>query len=238
MTDIDPTNIPQHIACVMDGNGRWATMRGLDRNEGHIAGEAALQRVVEAAKELGVSWLTVYAFSTENWSRPTDEVAFIMAMSVDVVARRAVELREKGVRVVFSGRRGEPIPADTLRAMDDVVRATADGASLTLNVALNYGGRAELVDAVRQLVADGVRPEDIDEAALAKRLYQPDAPEVDLFVRTSGELRISNFLLWQCAYAEFYFTETLWPDFDADGLREAVAAYQQRRRRFGGVDSA
>lgn len=222
----------------MDGNGRWAEQRGLARNEGHVAGESALHSVVEGARNLGVSWLTVYAFSTENWSRPTDEVSFIMAMSVDVVARRVEELREKGVRIVFSGRRGMPIPNETTTAMDAAVQHTASCDRLTLNVALNYGGRAELVDVAKRLIADGISAEDVDETSITQRLYQPEAPDVDLFIRTSNELRISNFLLWQIAYAELYFTEKFWPEFDKYELYRAVAAYQTRDRRFGGVRKA
>lgn len=235
LADIDLSRVPRHIACVMDGNGRWAKARGLERNQGHVAGEAALRSVVEGALDAGVAWLTVYAFSTENWNRPSDEVGFIMAMSVDVVARRVADLREKGVRVVFSGRRGAPIPSVTLDAMDDAETQTASCSTLTLNVALNYGGRAELVDAARKLVEDGVPAEQVDERAITQRLYLPQAPEVDLLVRTSNELRLSNFLLWQLAYAELYFTDVLWPDFDKYELFGAIVAYQQRDRRYGGL---
>lgn len=225
--------VPRHVACVMDGNGRWATARGLERNEGHVAGEAALQRVVKGCLDHGVEWLTVYAFSTENWSRPASEVGFIMAMSIDVVRRRAAELREQGVRVVFSGRRGDPIPPETLAAMDEIEAATTKSQRLVLNVALNYGGRAEILDACAALMQDP--PEVLDEQTFAAALYQPEAPDVDLFIRTSHELRVSNFLLWQIAYAELYFTERLWPDMDEAEFARALEAYAQRNRRFGGV---
>jgi undecaprenyl diphosphate synthase len=231
---IDPANVPVHVACVMDGNGRWAAQRGLDHKAGHVAGEQALSDVVEGAIEIGVKWLTAYAFSTENWTRPTDEVQFLMQFNEDVIGRRSGELHEQGVRLVFAGRRGFPVPPSVVDAMDEAMKLTATNDRLTLTVAFNYGGRAEIVDAVRELVRSGVPADDIDEAAIRSHLYAPDMPDVDLMIRSSNEFRISNFLLWQVAYGELYFTETLWPDFDREQLFAAVREYQGRQRRFGG----
>jgi undecaprenyl diphosphate synthase len=231
---IDPSNVPVHVACVMDGNGRWAHQRDLARKDGHMAGERALSDVVEGAIEVGVKWLTAYAFSTENWTRPTDEVEFLMQFNEDVIARRSGELHEQGVRLIFAGRRGFPVPDSVGVAMDDAMTLTANNERLTLTVAFNYGGRAEIVDAVRALVRAGVAADDIDEAAIREHLYVRDMPDVDLLIRTSNEFRISNFLLWQIAYGELYFTETLWPDFNREHLFTAIREYQGRQRRFGG----
>lgn len=236
--NIDPQNVPRHVACVMDGNGRWAAQRKLARTEGHQAGERALYDVVQGAIEIGVDWLTVYAFSTENWSRPSDEVGFLMRFNEETLARRSAELHSQGVRLIFAGRHGWPVPEALARQMDDAMDLTRGNQRITLTVAFNYGGRAELVDAFRSLVAGGVKVDEIDEAAIKQRLYVGDMPDVDLLVRTSNEFRISNFLLWQLAYAELHFTPTLWPDFSRDHLFAAVRDYQQRRRRFGGLDTA
>lgn len=235
LPELDPARIPQHVACVMDGNGRWANERGLKRTDGHAAGEEALLDVVEGALELGVSWLTVYAFSTENWRRPGDEVRFLMRFNESLLMRRRDELNDKGVRIRFIGRRDWRVPKRLLRRIDDAVALTAGNRKLTFTVAFNYGARAELVDAVRSLVADEVSPDAIDEASIAKRLYDPEMPEVDLWIRTSGEFRMSNYLLWQSAYAELVFTDTYWPDFRREHLRQAIAEYQHRDRRFGGL---
>lgn len=232
---IDPENVPTHIACVMDGNGRWARQRGLDRTDGHVAGEKALSDVVEGAMEVGVKWLTAYAFSTENWVRPTYEVDFLMKFKEQVLGRRSQQLHEQGVRLIFAGRRGFPVPEPLTAKMDEVMDLTKDNSALTLTIAFNYGGRAEIVDAVRSIVADGLDIDRIDEAAISSRLYVPEAPDVDLMVRTSNELRISNFLLWQVAYGELYFTDVLWPDFNREHLWQAIVDYQSRKRRFGGV---
>lgn len=232
---IDPANVPVHIACVMDGNGRWANERGLARTDGHQAGEKALYDVVQGAIEIGVKWVTAYAFSTENWARPQDEVEFLMQFNEDVLERRGAELKEQGVRLLFAGRHGFPVPDTLATSMARVSDMTKDNDRLTLTVAFNYGGRAEIVDAVRALVRSGVAEADIDEAAIRSHLYVPDMPDVDLMVRTSNEFRISNFLLWEVAYGELYFTETLWPDFDRSELFAAVREYQGRRRRFGGL---
>jgi undecaprenyl diphosphate synthase len=233
--DIDLARVPAHVACVMDGNGRWAQQRGLPRTEGHAAGEQALFDTVEGALDLGISWLTVYAFSTENWRRPRDEVRFLMGFNESLLVRRRDELHERGVRVRFIGRRDWRVPRRVLRRMDETVALTARNAGMTLTLAFNYGGRAEIVDAVRALVADGVAPSKVDERAIRSRLYDPAMPDPDLMVRTSGEFRISNFLLWELAYSELVFTDVLWPDFRREHLFEAVREFQRRERRFGGV---
>jgi undecaprenyl diphosphate synthase len=234
--DLDLTRIPAHVACVMDGNGRWATKRGLKRTDGHAAGEEALFDTVEGALELGLRWLTVYAFSTENWRRPIDEVRYLMRFNREILLRRRDELHQKGVRVRFAGRRDWRVPRRLLAEQDETIALTQANRRLTLTFAFNYGGRAEIVDAVRALVAEGVGPDGITEKAIARHLYFPDMPDPDLVVRTSGEFRISNFLLWELAYSELVFTEVLWPDFRRDNLAEAIREYQRRERRFGGID--
>jgi undecaprenyl diphosphate synthase len=233
--DIVLDKVPVHVACVMDGNGRWASQRGLPRTEGHQAGEKALSEVVDGALDIGVKWLTAYAFSTENWARPTDEVEFLMKFNEDVLEHRSVQLNEQGVRLVFAGRRGWPVPEKLAVKMDEAMDLTKNNERLTLTIAFNYGGRAEIVDAVRALISAGTPADAIDEATIRSRLYVPDMPDVDLMIRSSNEFRVSNFLLWQIAYSELYFTETLWPDFDRAHFFEAVRAYQKRQRRFGGL---
>jgi undecaprenyl diphosphate synthase len=232
---IDPDRIPTHVATVMDGNGRWAQAQGLKRTEGHTAGEEALFDTVEGAIELGIGWLTVFAFSTENWRRPAEEVKFLMGFNESLLVRRRDELHERNVRVKVNGRRDWRVPKRLLRRIDDAVTLTAGNTGLTLNVAFNYGGRAEIVDAVRRLVADGVSPGKIDEKAISRRLYDPEMPDPDLVIRTSGEYRLSNFLLWETAYSELIFTDLLWPDFRREDLYDAVREFQARDRRFGGL---
>ena len=227
--------IPVHVACVMDGNGRWAAQRGLPRTEGHTAGETALLDAVEGALDLGIPWITMYAFSTENWRRPADEVRFLMNFNESLLLRRRDELHHKGVRIRFAGRRDWRVPKRVLRSMDESTEMTAENRRCTLTLAFNYGGRAEIVDAVQSLVADGVPASKITERAIRSRLYFPDQPDPDLVIRTSGEHRISNFLLWQLAYSELVFDNVLWPDFRRGHLFEAVRAFQQRQRRYGGV---
>jgi undecaprenyl diphosphate synthase len=233
--DLDADRIPRHVACVMDGNGRWAQQRGLKRTDGHSAGEEALLDAVNGALEMGIEWLTVYAFSTENWRRPADEVRFLMRFNENLLIRRRDELNEKGVRIRFIGRRDWKVPKRLLRRMDESIELTADNRRLTLTIAFNYGGRAEIVDAVKALVEAGNKADAVDEALIEKHLYDPEMPEVDLWVRTSGEHRVSNFLIWQSAYAEMVFTDAHWPDFRREHLAAAVAEYQRRDRRFGGL---
>jgi undecaprenyl diphosphate synthase len=233
--EIDPAGVPTHIGVVMDGNGRWAQKRGLPRTEGHAAGEEALFDAVEGALELGVKWLTVYAFSTENWKRPPDEVRYLMRFNEGMLLRRRDELNERDVRIRFLGRRDWRVPRRLIRRMDEALELTARNTTMTLTIAFNYGGRAEIVDAVRALVAEGVTPDRVDERAIARHLYDPQMPDPDLMIRTSGETRISNFLLWELAYSELLFSEVLWPDFRREHLFEAVREYQRRDRRFGGV---
>ena len=235
---IDPQRIPQHVACVMDGNGRWAERRGLPRTDGHAAGEEALVDAVDGALELGTSWLTVYAFSTENWRRPADEVRFLMGFNESLLLRRRDELHDKDVRIRFMGRRDWRVPRRVLRRMDESVELTRDNRRLTLTLAFNYGGRAEIIDAVRAMVAAGTPADKITEKRLRQHLYAPDMPDPDLVVRTSGEYRISNFLLWELAYSELVFTDVLWPDFRRTDLFEAVRDFQNRDRRYGGVKAA
>jgi undecaprenyl diphosphate synthase len=237
--DSSPDRLPRHVAIVMDGNGRWARQRGLERTDGHTAGESALFETVEGALELGLDQLTVYAFSTENWRRPPGEVRFLMGFNESLLRRRVDDLIERDVRVRFIGRRRRPVPARLIALMEETEERTAGNERMTLCVAFNYGSRAEIVDAARRL-ADDARSgalKRVDERAVAARLYDPAMPPVDLLIRTSGERRLSNFLLWQAAYAELVFVDTLWPDFDRVELAKAVAEYQRRDRRFGaGVD--
>jgi undecaprenyl diphosphate synthase len=235
---IDPKRIPVHIAAVMDGNGRWATQRGLKRTEGHAAGEEALFDAVEGALELGVKWFTVYAFSTENWRRPADEVRYLMDFNESLLLRRRDELHDRDVRMRFIGRRGRPVPKRIIKRMDEAAELPKKNTTMTFTIAFNYGGRAEIVDAVRALVEEGAKPRQITEASIRKHLYDPEMPDPDLWIRTSGEHRISNYLLWQIAYSELVFTDVLWPDFRRDHLFDAVREYQGRDRRFGGVEQA
>ncbi|HEX3424872.1 MAG TPA: polyprenyl diphosphate synthase [Acidimicrobiales bacterium] len=233
---LDPHRMPVHVACVMDGNGRWATKRGLPRTEGHRAGEDALFDSVCGALDLGIGWYTVYAFSTENWRRPPEEVRFLLGTVVDeVLVRRRDELHEMGVRIRVIGRRDWRVPRRVLRKMDDSVEKTRRNKKLTLTVAFNYGGRAEIVDAVKALINDGVPASKVDARAIQARLYAPDMPDPDLVIRTSGEFRLSNFLIWEVAYSELVFTDVLWPDFRREHLFEAVREYQLRDRRYGGT---
>jgi undecaprenyl diphosphate synthase len=225
--------VARAVAIVMDGNGRWARRRGLPIAAGHRAGTKALRRTVEAAIDLGVESLAVYAFSTENWTRPGDEVEALMEIFAETIERELPDLAKEGVRARFVGRR-DRAPAELLARMAALEEETAANERLQLWIAFDYGGRAELAAAARRLVEDGVEPEDIDEEALAACLYEPDMPDPDLLIRTSGELRISNFLLWQLAYAELHFVDTLWPDFGEAELRSALEDYARRRRRFGG----
>jgi len=221
------------VAIIMDGNGRWAERRGLPVADGHRAGTRALRRTVEAAIDLGVTSLAVYAFSTENWARPASEVAALMEIFGETIERELPDLAKQGVRTRFMGRR-DRAPAWLLERMEALEAETAGLDRLSLWVAFDYGGRVDLVGAARRIVEDGLAPDEVDAEALAARLYAPELPDPDLLIRTSGELRISNFLLWQLAYSELVFVDTLWPDFGEAELRDALGEYASRRRRFGG----
>jgi undecaprenyl diphosphate synthase len=226
-------DVARSVAIILDGNARWARSRGLPIAEGHRAGTKAVRRTVEGAIELGVEALTIYAFSTENWSRPEDEVQDIIEIFGETIERELPDLCKQGVRVRFIGRRDRA--PDWLRErMVNLESETESNTRLELWIAFDYGGRAELVEAARRIVEDRVASRDVDESAVASRLYAPDLPDPDLLIRTSGERRISNFLLWQLAYAELVFVDTLWPDFGEEDLRAALAEYARRRRRFGG----
>lgn len=222
----------------MDGNGRWATRQGLKRTDGHTAGEEALWDVVYGALELGVKWITVYAFSTENWKRPKDEVRFLINFNEEILLRRQQELHERNIRIRFVGRRDWRVPKRLIKRMNESAELTKNNTGLTFTIAFNYGGRAEIVDAVRRIVEDGTPANKITEKTIARELYDPEMPDPDLVIRTSGEYRISNFLLWELAYSELLFTDTPWPEFRRDALLAAILEYQKRDRRFGGVDSA
>ncbi|HYJ61656.1 MAG TPA: isoprenyl transferase [Actinomycetota bacterium] len=239
LADIDRERVPAHVAIVMDGNGRWATQRGLQRTDGHAAGESALWDTIEGAVEVGVRWLTVYAFSTENWARPPSEVLFLMNFNRGLLQRRREWLHEMNVRVRFSGRRDWRVPRSVLKEIRLAEERTKDNTGMTLTIAFNYGGRKEIVDAVREVAADvqagRLKADRVDERAIAKRLYTPDMPDPDLLIRTSGEMRISNFLLWEVAYSELWFTPVFWPDFDREHLFEAIRDFQKRDRRFGAI---
>ena len=236
LESLDPNLIPRHIACVMDGNGRWARAQGLPRTEGHRAGEHSLFEVVDGCDEAGVEWLTVYAFSTENWKRPKDEVRFLINFNEEILLRRQQELHERNIRIRFVGRRDWRVPKRLIKRMKESAELTKYNTGLTFTIAFHYGGRAEIVDAVRRLVENGTPASKITEKTIARELYDPEMPDPDLMIRTSGEYRISNFLLWELAYSELLFTDTPWPEFGREALFDALLEYQKRDRRFGGVD--
>ncbi len=237
--DLDPARVPRHVAIIMDGNGRWAQKRGLPRTFGHRAGAEALRAIVRTTAELGIAVLTTYAFSTENWKRPAEEVDLLMNLFSDYLDTEIEELNANGIRVRFCGQTDALAPG----LQEKIVHAekvTAANTGLVLNIAVNYGARAELTRAVRLIAADvqagSVAPDDIDEEAISRRLFTAGLPDPDLIIRPAGDLRISNFLLWQAAYAEFWFTDTNWPDFRPEHLIAAVADFQKRDRRFGGLN--
>ena len=233
--------VPDHVAIVMDGNGRWANARGLTRIEGHKAGEAALLDVVAGAIQIGVKHISVYAFSTENWSRSPEEVRFLMGYNRDVLHRRRDQLNEWGVRIRWAGRKPR-LWKSVIEELQYAERLTAGNSTLTLTMCVNYGGRNEITDAVTRIAEDvaagRLKASAVSEKQIARRLYVPDLPDVDLFVRSSGEQRTSNFLLWQSAYAEMVFLDTLWPDFSREQLWHAISVYASRNRRFGGAIDA
>jgi len=226
--------LPAHVAVIMDGNGRWAAQRHLPRVEGHRAGIDAVRDTVETAARLGIRVLTLYAFSVENWKRPASEVSTLMLLLKRYLRSELNTLLKNDIRFKVVGRM-EDLPRDVQTELRDAEEKTARNRGMLFNIALNYGGRAEIVEAARKLVASGVRPEAIDEATFSSHLYTAGQPDPDLLIRTSGEMRVSNFLLWQIAYAEIWVTDTLWPDFRKRHLLEAVLAYQKRERRYGGI---
>ena len=226
--------LPQHIAITMDGNGRWASARGLLRAEGHRRGADAARRVVEAAAKFGVQHLTLFSFSSENWSRPQDEVQDLMGILRWRLRSEVADMHKQGVRLRVIGDRAR-LPTDIAKLIDDAEAITDANRRITVTMALSYGGRNDLVQATKRLVADGLTPDQIDEAAIAERLSTAGSPPPDLMIRTGGEMRISNFLLWECAYAEFLFSDVMWPDFGADELAAAIESFQGRERRYGGL---
>jgi undecaprenyl diphosphate synthase len=226
--------LPDHVAIIMDGNGRWARARGKARLAGHRAGTENIRRVIERFADYGVSYLTLYAFSTENWERPRYEVRGLMALLSRFLKREVKNLHAEGIRLLHIGDLA-PLSGGLQRQVREAIELTKDNRRMTLVIAFNYGGRAEIVEAVKRIAVDGVPAEQVDEALIERYLSTSGVPDPDLIIRTAGELRISNFLLWQAAYAEFCFTDVYWPDFDIQHIDEALAAYSQRRRRFGGL---
>ena len=226
--------MPRHIAIIMDGNGRWARGRHRPRLEGHRAGLNAIRRVMTACDELGIEILSLYAFSTENWTRPRTEVTGLMRLFSQTLDREIAELHEKGVQVRITGRRDKLSPA-LVKKIDQAENLTRGNRRRVLNLLINYGGRAEIVDATRRLMREGRDPDSIQEADIAAALYNPDLPDPELIIRTAGEQRISNFLIWEAAYAEFHYTDRLWPDFEDADIRDAIAAFNGRERKFGGL---
>jgi undecaprenyl diphosphate synthase len=224
--------VPTHVGIIMDGNGRWAQQQGKPRSAGHRAGVENLRRVLEASVHFGISTLTIYAFSTENWDRPAAEVNTLIGLLADALRREAKALDEQGVRLVHLGRL-ERLPERLQRGVREACEQTAGNTVLTLNVAFNYGGRSEIVDAVRQIIEAGIPADQVDEALISDHLYTAGQPDVDLVIRTGGEFRLSNFLIWQAWYAEYYSTPVYWPDFDEAELYKALSTFGQRRRRFG-----
>jgi len=228
--------VPRHVAIIMDGNGRWATERGLSRNAGHRAGTENIRRIIQAFGERGVEVLTLYAFSTENWSRPRREVNALIRLIPRVVNREVKELHKRGVKLVHIGSL-EPLSPELREKVEKAIELTKDNDRMTVALAFNYGGRAEIVEAARRLVASGIAADQINEDLLASQLFTAGLPDPDLIIRTGGESRMSNFLLWQAAYAEFYATETYWPDFNEVEIDRALDAYKRRERRFGGAEA-
>ncbi len=226
------SKIPTHIAIIMDGNGRWAAARGLPRLAGHRAGTENLRRVIRACVEFGIQYLTIYAFSTENWGRPKDEVQGLMQIVEDVIDKELDELNKEGVQLRHIGRLEHVNPSLRDKVLS-AVELTRNNTRLKLNIAFNYGGRDEIVCAIRAMLKDGVKPEDVNEPLISQYMFTAGIPDPDLIVRTSGEMRISNFLIWQSAYSEWYVTDSYWPDFDKEELRKALVDYNQRERRFG-----
>jgi undecaprenyl diphosphate synthase len=235
--DLPLEKIPRHVAIIMDGNGRWALSRGLPRLAGHKAGTENLRRIIRASVEFGVKFLTIYAFSTENWGRPPEEVQGLMGILEDVIDRELSELHKEGVQLRHIGRLEQLAPqlqGKVIHAME----LTKNNDRLTLNIAWNYGGRAEIVQAIQRMMKDGVEPDEVTDEFVSHYLYTAGVPDPELVIRTSGELRVSNFLIWQAAYSEWYITPTFWPDFDKEEYRHALQVYARRDRRYGGVSNA
>jgi len=227
-----PRNLPRHIAVIMDGNGRWAQQHGLPRSAGHKAGMQAVRAIVTECRKLGIEHLTLYAFSQENWQRPADEVSTLFALLVEFCGREMLTMERESIRLRVLGEI-DALPLAARAAVGRVLKRTAHCTAMTVNLALNYSGREEILHAVRALVRDGMKAEQISEDDFSQRLYTAGQPDPDLLIRTSGELRISNFLLFQCAYSELYFTDEFWPDFNQESLHRALASYAARQRRFG-----
>lgn len=232
---LDPSRLPRHVAIVMDGNGRWAQRRGRPRTEGHAAGEEALMDTIWGAQELGLRYLTVYAFSTENWKRPVDEVRYLMGFNERLLLGRRDEIHARNIKMQFLGRSDWRVPKRIVKRINETVELTKHNTGLVVSMAFNYGGRAELIDAVRAIVAEGIPAAKINEKTIAAHLYDPSMPDPEMVIRTSGEQRTSNFLMWETAYSEYVFTDVLWPDFRREELSRCIAEYQDRDRRFGGL---
>jgi len=230
------TKIPTHVAIIMDGNGRWAKQRGLPRNEGHRAGVENMRRVLEGAVEFGVMVMTIYAFSTENWGRPEEEVHGLLSIFEEVIAREVTELHKNGVKLRHLGTL-DGINDKMKEAVKSAIELTKNNDRITLNIAFNYGGRVEILNAIARMIEDRVAPERLDEKVFGSYLYTAGVPDPDLIIRTAGEMRLSNFLIWQAAYAEYYSTPTYWPDFDKQELYKALVAFSQRQRRFGKLEN-
>ena len=235
---MDKDQLPCHVAIIMDGNGRWAQARGMNRTQGHLEGVKRVEEIIKAARNRGIKFLTIYAFSTENWSRPQDEVSMIMRTFIMVLGQKSKELGKNGVRINFIGRR-QGVPAEVLKAMDEALLVTMNNTAMTLNIAFNYGARGEIIDAIKSILAQvregKIKTDDVDEKLISSHLYTQGQPDPDLLIRTSGEKRISNFLLWQLSYAELYFTDKCWPEFNEEQFSKALTSYAQRERRWGKV---
>jgi undecaprenyl diphosphate synthase len=235
---MDKDQLPRHVAIIMDGNGRWAKARGMNRTQGHMEGVKRVEEIIKAARNRGIKFLTIYAFSTENWSRPQDEVSMIMRTFIMVLGQKSKELGKNGVRINFIGRR-QGVPAEVLKAMDEALLVTMNNTAMTLNIAFNYGARGEIIDAIKSILAQvregKIKTDDVDEKLVSSHLYTQGQPDPDLLIRTSGEKRISNFLLWQLSYAELYFTDKCWPEFNEEQFSKALTSYAQRERRWGKV---
>ncbi len=228
------TKLPNHIAIVPDGNGRWAERRGLPRLSGHQVGAENMRRMIEYLNEYPIKYLTLYGFSTENWSRPEEEVKGLFQILADFIERTASEIHQKGIKLRHLGRLDE-LPEDLQLAINKIVELTKNNTGMTLSIAFNYGGRTEILDAVRHLIAEGISPQNINEELFSSYLYTAGLPDVDLLIRTGDETRLSNFLIWQTTYSEYHFTKVLWPDFGKKDIDRALLSYSQRRRRFGGL---